>query len=117
MPDTLRLHPDDDVVIAKRRLAAGAAVETDAGPIVVSTGVPAGHKIAIRARTIGDPVRRYGQIIGFASVAIARGDHVHQHNLAAGALDQRFEPGIEAGPTRYHAAGEMRTFDGYLRAD
>jgi altronate hydrolase len=117
MSDTLRLHPDDDVVIAKRRLTAGVAVETDAGPVVLSTGVPAGHKIAIRARTIGEPVRRYGQIIGFASAVIARGDHVHQHNLAAGPLDQRFEPGVEGGPTQYHAAAEMRTFDGYLRAD
>ena len=117
MSATLRLHPDDDVVIAKQRLAAGATVETDAGPITLAAGVPAGHKIAIRARAIGDTVRRYGQIVGFASVPIARGDHVHQHNLEAGALSQQFEFAVEGAPTQYRSAAEMRTFDGFLRAD
>src|SRR4051812_31399011 len=117
MSQTLRLHPDDDVVIAKQRLAARATIETDAGPITLSAGIPAGHKIAIRARAVGEPVRRYGQIVGFAHVAIAPGDHVHQHNLEASALDQHFEFAVEGGPTRYHPASEMRTFQGYLRAD
>jgi altronate hydrolase len=105
------------VVIAKSRLAAGTTVQTDAGPVALTAGVPAGHKIAIRARAIGDSVRRYGQIIGFASRPIAPGEHVHQHNLEAGALDQRFEPSVEAVATRLYPAAEMRTFDGFVRAD
>jgi altronate dehydratase len=117
MAGTLRLHPDDDVAIAKLRIAAGATIETDAGPVALAADVPAGHKIAIRARAAGEPVRRYGQIIGLATAAIAPGDHVHRHNLEAGTLDQRFEVGVERTPTRYHSAAEMRTFDGYLRAD
>jgi altronate hydrolase len=117
MPGTLRLHPDDDVVIAKLRLAAGTTVQTDAGPVTLAAGIPAGHKIATRARAVGDPVRRYGQIIGFASVPIAPGEHVHQHNLEAGALDQRFEVAVEGGPTRFRSPAETPTFDGYLRAD
>ena len=117
MRSTLRLHPDDDVVIAKLRLAAGTTVETDAGPVVLAANVPAGHKIAIRARASGQPVRRYGQVIGFATVPIAPGEHVHQHNLAAGALDQRFEVAADGEPTRVRSAAEMRTFDGYLRDD
>ncbi len=114
---TLRLHPDDDVVIAKLRLAAGTTVETDAGPVALATDIAAGHKIAIRGRAPGEPVRRYGQIIGFATVPIEPGQHVHRHNLEAGALDQRFEVAVDSGPTRYRSAAEMRTFDGYLRAD
>ncbi|HEY0990828.1 MAG TPA: altronate dehydratase family protein [Kofleriaceae bacterium] len=117
MWSTLRLHPDDDVVIAKLRLAAGTTVETDAGPVVLAANVPAGHKIATRARAAGEPVRRYGQVIGFASVAIAPGEHVHQHNLTAGALEQRFEVAVDGVPTRAHPAAEMRMFDGYLRDD
>jgi altronate hydrolase len=117
MPGTLRLHPDDDVVIAKLRLAAGTAIETDTGPVALAADIPAGHKIATRARAAGAPVRRYGQIIGFATVPIAPGDHVHQHNLEAGPLDQRFEAAVDGEPTRYRSAAEMRTFDGYLRSD
>jgi altronate hydrolase len=117
MCGTLRLHPDDDVVIAKLRLAAGTTAQTDAGPIVLAADIPAGHKIAIRARAAGEPVRRYGQVIGFATAPIAPGEHVHRHNLEAGALDQHFEVAVEGRPTRYRPAAEMRTFDGYLRAD
>jgi altronate hydrolase len=117
MSDTIRLHPDDDVVIAKARLRAGAVVETDAGPVALAAEVPAGHKIAVRARAPGEPVRRYGQVIGVATAAIAPGEHVHRHNLEAGALDRRFEVAVEGEPTRMRSSDETPTFDGYLRPD
>lgn len=117
MEATLRLHPDDDVVIAKLRLAAGTTVETDAGPVALAAAVPAGHKVAIRARAVGDTVRRYGQVIGFATARIEPGDHVHRHNLEPGVLDLRFEVAVDGEPTRYRTAAELRTFDGYLRPD
>jgi altronate hydrolase len=115
MAGTLRLHPDDDVAIAKLKLPAGTTVDTDAGPISLAADVPAGHKIAVRGRAAGEPVRRYGQVIGFATVPIAPGDHVHRHNLGIGALHQRFDDAPEGRPTRYHPASEMRTFDGFVR--
>jgi altronate hydrolase len=46
--------------------------------------IPAGHKIATHAIGVGEPVRRYNQIIGFASKPIAAGEHVHTHNLGDG---------------------------------
>ncbi|HEY6180124.1 MAG TPA: altronate dehydratase family protein [Kofleriaceae bacterium] len=117
MSDTLRLHPDDDVVIAKARIAAGSRLETDVGPVALAADIPAGHKISVRPRAAGEPVRRYGQIIGFATVAIAPGEHVHRHNLGAGELTPHFEAAVEARRTRYHHPSEMRTFDAYLRPD
>jgi len=117
MPGTLRLHPDDDVAIAKLKLLAGTAVDTEAGPIALAADVPAGHKIAVRGRATGEPVRRYGQVIGFATMPIAPGEHVHRHNLGIGALHQPSDLTAEDRPTRYHPASEMRTFDGFVRAD
>jgi altronate hydrolase len=117
MPGTLRLHPDDDVAIAKLKLPAGTAVDTEVGPIALAADVPAGHKIAVRGRAAGEPVRRYGQIIGFATVPIAPGEHVHRHNLGIGALHPRLDLVAEDRPTRYHPASEMRTFDGFVRPD
>ncbi len=38
----------------------------------------------MRAIAQGEPVRRYNQIIGFASKPIAPGEHVHTHNLDMG---------------------------------
>ena len=46
--------------------------------------VPAGHKVAAHDIAQGAPVRRYNQIIGFASRPIAQGEHVHTQNLDMG---------------------------------
>ena len=45
--------------------------------------IPAGHKVAVRAIGQGEEIRRYGQIIGFATQPIAPGQHVHTHNLVS----------------------------------
>jgi altronate hydrolase len=79
---TIRLHADDDVVIARVELPAGTMVTKE--NVRASVRVPAGHKIAVRAVAKGKPVHRYNQIIGFATQDIAPGDHVHVHNVAMG---------------------------------
>ena len=84
----IRLHPDDNVIIALQDLAAGSALPDLAGPLPQS--VPRGHKIATSAIAAGAQVLRYGQIIGVATVDIAAGAHVHTHNLGMGAHDQDY---------------------------
>src|SRR5579871_1547877 len=73
----IRLHPDDGVLIARSSLPAGLAV---AEGVTTVERIPAGHKVAIRPIAVGEPVRRYGQIIGFATQPIAPGQHVHTQN-------------------------------------
>ena len=70
----LRLNPLDDVLIARRPLLPDEVLEQEG--VAVRQPVPAGHKIASRRVDAGQPVRRYGQIIGFASELIEAGDHV-----------------------------------------
>ena len=72
---TIRLHPNDDVVIARSQLVGGTTLLDE--KITVVGLVPPAHKIATRAIKKGEPVRRYNQIIGFASRDIAPGEHVH----------------------------------------
>jgi altronate hydrolase len=79
-PLAIRLHADDDVAIAQVAILPGTAV-TVPGVTVSAAGIPAGHKVALRAIARDQPVRRYGQIIGFASRDIAAGEHVHVQNL------------------------------------
>src|SRR5947207_10398611 len=79
---TIRLHADDDVVIARTELPAGTLVQKE--NVRAAVRIPAGHKIAVRAVAQGQPVHRYNQIIGFATQAIAPGEHVHVHNIAMG---------------------------------
>ena len=110
---TIRLHPADDVVIARAQLVGGTAL-TDEN-VTVAGLVPPGHKVAVRAIAAGQPVRRYNQVIGFASRAIAPGEHVHLHILQMGALDLDYAFGADARPTQYVAS--PATFQGIVRAD
>jgi arabinonate dehydratase len=114
---SLKLHPRDDVVIATAALARGATVETGAGLVTLERDIAPGHKIAIRSRAIGDPVRRYGRVIGIASSSIRPGEHVHVHNLREpnGSGDRDFEP--EAESVVFADPCEPRHFAGYLRSD
>jgi altronate hydrolase len=112
---TIRLNAEDDVVIARQQLMAGTVVDDE--QVRVSGLVPPGHKLAVRDIAAGAPVRRYGQIIGFASQAIRAGQHVHVHNLAMGSFDRDAAAvaGVDARPTE--AAERPATFMGIVRAD
>ncbi|MCU0646544.1 MAG: altronate dehydratase family protein [Gemmatimonadaceae bacterium] len=77
-----RVHGDDDVAVALRPLAAGEAVSLAGERIDTLEAVPQGHKLALRARAVGDVVHKYGFPIGVVTAPIARGQWVHEHNLA-----------------------------------
>jgi SAF domain len=83
----LRLKDDDDVAVALRDLSPGARVRfggtVGAGELTVTlaSAIPTGHKFATRAIADGALIRKYGQVIGKASAAIAPGEHVHVHNV------------------------------------
>ncbi|CTQ50371.1 UxaA family hydrolase [Jannaschia donghaensis] len=105
---TIRLSPADNVVTATRTLEAGTQVED----VAAAALIPSGHKIATRAIDRGQPVRKYGQIIGYASAAIAPGDHVHTQNCAFAATDVAYEFGTDLQPAT-PATGDM--FQGFRR--
>jgi altronate hydrolase len=109
----IRIHAADNVVIARRQLLGGTVV-TEEG-FTVSGLVPPGHKVAARPIAAGEAVRRYNQIIGTATQAIAAGQHVHTHNLAFSAFERSHEPGAGVTPTAYVA--QPATFMGIVRAD
>ncbi|MDI3471334.1 MAG: Altronate dehydratase [Pseudolabrys sp.] len=110
-PRTIRLSPDDNVVIAVDQIPQG----TRAASVMARERIPRGHKIAIAAIEEGGPVRKYGQIIGFASKPIAPGDWVHEQNVVMHdfARDYRF---CEDAKNDEVLPVEMRaTFQGYVR--
>ena len=112
MSTTLRLHPKDGVVIARTTLMPGAPV---ADGIQASARIPAGHKVAVRPHGVGEPVRRYNQIIGFATQPIEPGQHVHVHNLGMGDFAKDYAFCQDAKPTDY--IDPPVTFEGIRRPD
>jgi len=111
---TIRLNAADDVVIARAELAAGTTLVKE-GNVAVLARVPAGHKVAVRDLAKGQPVRRYNQIIGFATRDIRAGEHVHVHNLAMGNFERDYSFSSEARPVEY--ASPRATFRGIVRPD
>jgi altronate hydrolase len=112
---TIRLHRTDNVVVARLDLLPGTELPEER--IAALGPVPAGHKIATAAVAAGVPVRKYGQILGFAIEAIRPGEHVHTHNLAMGDFDRDYAFGIDARPTEYVPDGQRASFEGIVRAD
>jgi altronate hydrolase len=113
----IRLHPLDNIVIARASLQAGTRLAADQGDLVVQQTIPSGHKLAVASITSGEVVRRYGQIIGFATRAIAPGDHVHSHNLSVGNFARDYAFGTDMKPIELVPEKDRRTFKGYRRAN
>jgi altronate hydrolase len=104
----IRLHPDDNVVVALRSLAAGTALPSE--KITALDAIPFGHKIATHPIKAGEPVRKYGQVIGMASKDIEPGRHVHVQNVVLSELR------AQAGkPPVFSRQEAPRTFQGYKR--
>lgn len=111
-PPVIRLHPEDSVVIARATLLPGTVV---ADGVTATDRIPAGHKVAVKPVAEGEPVRRYGQIIGFAAAPIAPGQHVHTHNCSMGDFAKDYAYGVDATPTA--PADVPATFQGIRRPD
>lgn len=109
----IRLNENDNVVVARAELLPGASIE--GGNVTARSAIPAGHKVATAPIAPGEPVRKYNQIIGFASQPIEPGQHVHSHNLAMGDFDRDYAFGADMRPTIFIPEAERATFQGYMR--
>ena len=111
----IRLHHQDNVVIAIHDLAAGEEVISES--ITCLHQIPAGHKIATEHIGQGEPIRKYNTVIGFAGVAIEPGSLVHNHNVVFRDIDRDYAYASEYEPTVYLPEEERATFQGIIRDD
>jgi altronate hydrolase len=107
----IRLHANDDVLIATQQLIPGTLIESE--NVTVRDLIPPGHKLAARDLKTNAAVRRYNQIIGFAKADIAAGQHVHAHNLGMGEFERDYGVGQDAHETP--KVKKPATFMGYKR--
>lgn len=111
----LQLHPHDNVAIAKQTLAANTIISMpDGATVTLHQAIPAGHKFALQAIALAQPVLRYGYAIGNATQEIQPGDWVHTHNLSIGEIERAYSFRVVAPLT---SQSSQRTFLGYRRAD
>ena len=108
------LNGEDNVAVARRPVKAGDPLP---GGLRAAADIASGHKVALRAIAEGQPVLKYGQVIGTASRPIAPGEHVHLHNLAMQESHADHHFASDARETPLLPEAERRTFMGYARAD
>jgi altronate dehydratase len=83
--DAIVIHPDDDVAVAVRDLAAGSEVAfrrngaTETARVI--DAIDLGHKFALHPIATDATIRKYGEVIGMATDDIGTGAHVHVHNM------------------------------------
>jgi len=104
----IRLNPNDNVVVAVAAIAPGTEIAAE--KIEAKDSIPFGHKISTRLIKAGEPVRKYGQVIGVATEDIAPGRHVHVQNVAFS--DLRSEA---VRPQPFNRNERPRTFLGFKR--
>ena len=111
-PAMLRLNSNDNVLVSTRIVEKG---ETPAEGVTATARIMRGHKMAATAIAKGTPIRKFGQIIGFASSEISAGDWVHEHNVEMGELshDYAFSQGVM--PVEMLPEKDRATFQGFRR--
>lgn len=118
----IHLHPRDNIALARVALPEGltlAGTLETGQPVhlTLRAAIPAGHKIALANIGTGEPVYRYGELIGVARQPIFPGEHVHTHNLDLSPGEHQAGFDLGSSPVQPLPEGERRTFLGYPRED
>ncbi len=133
------LRPEDEVAVLKQPLEEGAVIVHEGRTVKLRTAIGPGHKLALTAVKRDAPVRKYGQIIGYATEDLQPGEWVHTHNLAMaptpspslprnggegkegghaqGGVAVDYEFGTDVKPVDYYAPEQIPTFNGIKRGD
>lgn len=111
----IRLHPNDNVVVARVDVAIGTPVPSE--NFTCRSQVTAGYKIAARKIRKGEPILKYSVTVGFANMDIEAGTMVHSHNTEFREFDRDYAYASEYKPVHMLPESERATFQGYVRAN
>ena len=74
----VKVNEADNVAIAVKEIKAGTQVSED---LVTRQDIPQAHKVALERIPKGQPVIRYGVILGYALEDIEKGDWINEFML------------------------------------
>jgi altronate hydrolase len=113
VPRTLRLNAHDNIIVAVDRVDPGVCIEG----VTAGARIMRGHKMAMQGIAKGQPILKFGQIIGFAGEDIVPGSHVHTHNCSFGEFERDYAFAQDAREEPLLAPEARATFEGYRRAN
>lgn len=113
------INEKDNVAVAIADISRGSSIQPDKGcsatEYTAQDDIPAGHKLSLTDIARGDSIIKYGYTIGYATVDIPAGRHVHTQNLRSGLEGMRkysYQPSIE-----FRVPEREAFFHGYRRSD
>ena len=111
----IRLHANDNVVVARVDLPQGSAIAEEG--VSCLNRIPAGHKVAARAIAKGEAVLKYNTVIGFASADIRPGTLLHRLNMEFREFDRDYKHAEAYEPVTMLPEAERAKFMGFVRED
>lgn len=94
------LHPDDNVLVVTRAIAAGDLLDVDSIAVAAASDLSVGHKVARVALAAGTKVLKYGAPIGSMTHAVGPGEHVHLHNMKSDYIASHTREALERSSDR-----------------
>lgn len=113
----LKVHPDDNVIVALQDIAQGESVTLGDKRYQPITAIPAKHKFFELDMNRGDKVMMYGVLVGKVQYAIAAGELMTTDNVKHAAEPFAYRPSHYQWQAPDTAAFQHRTFNGYHRKD
>ena len=85
MTKCFRIHPADNTAVLLEDADAGeqVGIAGEQGQITLVEDIQYGHKIALVDLEPGQPILKYGIVIGHSTVQIQAGQWLHLHNCAS----------------------------------
>jgi altronate hydrolase len=113
----LKLHPDDNVLIALCDLHKGRKIDFAERSIVLTSDVPAKHKFVTEDLSPGADVLMYGVLVGKATHQIEKGSVLSTRNIGHDAMPYREKSTEHTWTPPDVSRWRDRAFLGYRRAD
>ena len=112
-PRTLLLNAKDNIIVAVDAVPPGGSARGIKAPL----RIPKGHKMAVVPVAKGQPILKFGQIIGFATEDIQPGQHVHTQNCAFAAFERDYAFAEGARNEDILPVEQQATFEGFRRSN
>lgn len=115
--NVLKVHPDDNVIVALQDLARGETVFCNGVGYELADEVPAKHKFFAQDMNPGDEVIMYGVLVGKAQAFIPRGGLMTTANVKHAADPYTYRGSHYQWQPPDVSRFRSRTFNGYHRSD
>ena len=106
----VKINEADNVAIAVQEIKAGTEVEKD---LIARQDIPQAHKIALTKIPAGEPVIRYGVILGYAMNDIEKGDWINEFMLELPTPPSVDDMEYATNIVTYLPEAPVKTFEGY----